>query len=89
MNCREQGSHARGVHHAEDKDEAGGRNRHKNNSKMLSRNLEESPVGTKGKSPKHALNRAKVLTLMYSPWRGGPPPAIDKTKVTNITYAIV
>ena len=42
--------------------EARGRNRYKNNSKIV-RNLEETNVGTKGKSPKQDLNSAKDLTM--------------------------
>ena len=56
MNYREQGSHARGVSHTgylepgNNKGEARGRSRHKNNAKVV-RNLEERNVARRGKVP--------------------------------------
>ena len=57
IDCREQGSHARGVSHTgylaheNSKGEARGRRRHKNNSKRVVRNMGERNAGTKRKNP--------------------------------------
>ena len=49
--------------HSNSKGEATGRNRNKSNSKRLVRNVEGMNTGTKGKSLKQGLTRAKNLTI--------------------------
>ena len=66
MDCRERGSHARGMYLTQYTSRIGtaiGRGGHKRNSNRVVRNLEEKNVGTKGKSPKQRLISAKDLTI--------------------------
>ena len=49
------------IMHGNSKGEASVRNRYKNNSKRVVRNLEERNVGMKGKSPKQGLTSTKDL----------------------------
>ena len=69
MDYRELGSQARSVSHTvylvheNSKGETRGRNRHKNNSKRVVRNLEERNVGTKVISPKQRITNIKDLTI--------------------------
>ena len=62
MDYRERGSHAEYLAHGNSKDEARGRNRHKNESKRGVRNLEERNVGTK-------RSRKQGLTIMLTEGR--------------------
>ena len=55
-------SHTVYLAHGNSKGEARGRNRHKNNARVV-RNLEERNVGTKGKSPKQGLISAMDLPI--------------------------
>ena len=70
MDCRERRSHAQEcashtgyLARGNSKDEERGKNRHKNNSKRVVRNLKERNVGTKGKSPTQVLTSAENLTM--------------------------
>ena len=76
MGCRERGTHARGVYATQDTSRMGTamvkqeeKNRHKNHSNRIVRNMEERNVGTKGKSPKQNLTSAKDLTIELSEGR--------------------
>ena len=68
MDYREQGFHVRGAHptlylaHGNSKGEVRGRNRHKNNERVV-RNLEKKNVDMKEKSPEQDLTSAKNLTI--------------------------
>ena len=67
MDCyRERGSQIGYLTHGNSKGEAKGRNRHKNNARVV-RILEELERGTKGKSPKQGLTNVKNLTI-YLPY---------------------
>ena len=74
MDCRVRGSHARGVYPTQDTSRMGtartkgkGKNRHRNNSKIVVRNLEERNVGTKENSPKQGLISGKDLIIELLP----------------------
>ena len=57
--------------HGSNKGEARGRNRHENNVRVV-RNLQETNVGTKRKSPKQDLTNAKDLTIELPEGRDKP-----------------
>ena len=59
-------SHTRYLANGNSKGEARGRSRHKSNSKSVVRNLDESNVGTKGKSHKQELTSAEGLAIELS-----------------------
>ena len=67
----EQESHARGVN------ETRGRSRHENHSNRVVGNLEERNEGTKGKSLKQGLTRAKDLPIELTEGRESPYHRLD------------
>ena len=65
MDYREQRSNARGVYPTQytSRREQQGWNRHKNNSLRVVWNMEETNLGTKGKSSKQGLTNEKYLPM--------------------------
>ena len=82
-------SYTRYLAHGNSKGEARGRNRHKSNSKIVLRNMEERIMETKGKSPKQDLtieNNNQGLTstedLSIELPEGRDSPTMDHTNLT-------
>ena len=83
MDCRERGSHARGVYPTQDTSHMGTarvkeeEEADKNNSQRVVGDMEESNVGTKGKRPKQDLTSAKDLTIELLEGRESPYHRLD------------
>ena len=76
MPCTRCVSHTEYLAHGSSKDEARGRSRHNNNSKVV-RNVEGRNVSTKGKNPKQNLTKAKDLTIELPEGRESPYHKLD------------
>ena len=71
--------------HGNSKGGARERNRHKNNSKRVVRNLKERNVSTKGKSPKQGLTCAKHPTIELPTVRECP----HHRRVTRLAHSLI